>query len=158
MTKLIQSCGLHVFKVNTPTGDWHPDVHTYSSLVDHLLAIRAGHSDLPGLSVDTQHHLYLLCGIPVKDLDNGTLAQCANRFSKRFLQSLGAVATRPIASWQTLTKDDLKALLGVLGYPYLATASKQQLLGLVPAAQRLAVYQGHLIPQILQPYSGITLP
>ena len=125
--------------------------------MNDFLAIRAGTTVLPGLPADKQQYLFLMCGIPVKDLNPGTLEQCAYRFSERFGQSFGAVATKPATSYQTLAKDDLKALLGILGYPF-GPATKHQLAEFIQTAQRLAVYQGHLIPQILQPYVSITLP
>ena len=46
-------------------------------------------------------------------------------------------------------KADLKALLGIMFYPFLASANKQEMKDAV---------QGHLIPHILKPYRSIMLP
>ena len=158
IASLLRAYGLQTFKVKTAAGEWSPDPQSYDELITHLLAVRAGTSALPGLTSEIQQQLYLMAGLTVKDLDHGTLAQCASKLSDKYLHPLEAVATRPITAWQTLAKGDLQALLGILGYPFPTTATKAQLLDFVPIAQRLVVYQGHLIPQILDPYQSITLP
>ena len=99
-----------------------------------------------------------MAGINVKDTTPASLTQAATRFTDRFNHTFEAVATRPLASWQGLQRDDIKALLGILGLPFQATAAKPALLDQVSIAQRLAVYQGLLIPQIIQPFTHIRLP
>lgn len=123
-------------------GNWSPDVQTYRDLIDNFLAIRAGDSTPPSLTAEVQRHLYLMGGIPVRDLDLGTLAQCARIFTERFGRSFEDVATD--AGRANPDKADLKALLGIMGYPFLASASKPDLKTALQVAQRLAVFQGHL--------------
>ena len=92
----------------------------------------------------------------MRDLELGTLANCARAFTERFGRSFDDVATCFAES--NLDKADLKAILGIMGYPFAVSANKQDLKDAVRAAQKLAVYQGHLVPQILQPYTGVSLP
>ena len=140
----------------TAVGNWSPDVQTYTDLIDNLLAIRSGETALPSLTPEVQRHLYLMGGIQVRDLEIVTLAQCARLFMEKWGRSFADVATcfgrpNPVMA-------ELKAILGIMGYPFSASASKPDLRDAVLLAQKLAVYQGLLIPQILQPYTEVTLP
>ena len=158
IASLLRTYGLQPFKLKTATGDFVPDATLYGLLIDHLLAIRRGTSAVVGLPVDVQQQLFAMAGLTVKDSDPASLAQAVTRFTDRFTHTFESVATRPPTSWQGLQKDDIKALLGIIGFPFQQTAAKPALLDHVSLAQRLAVYQGRLIPQVLQPFPHVTLP
>ena len=107
---LLQAYGLYPLAA---AGAWVPDVQTYRDLIDDLLAVRAGTSTLPMLSADVQRQLYMLAGIPVKDLELDTLTKCAKVFNERFGGSFDEVAIS--SEKPNPDKGDLKAQLGIMG-------------------------------------------
>jgi len=117
IANLLMGYGLETFSLTTASGVLIPDAHMYSNLVDILLAIRSGRSALAGLTPDVQQQLFLMAKIKVKDLDPQTLSNCGAQFTDRVLPSFVTVATTPVASWQSLAPDAIRAFFGILGYP-----------------------------------------
>ena len=68
-----------------------------------------------------------------------------------------SLVSSPVSTWQPKSVDCLRAHLAIIGMQT-SHAPKADLRLLVPLAIRLAAFRGLLAPQILQPFTCLTLP
>ncbi len=130
-----------------------------SDLMDLLLLTRSAQVQISDLGRYDRADILALCGIDVPDeTDSSAVQAAAHRLTEYWLPSYTSIATTPEAAWGSFTKDRIRASLGILGYPVTLSLPKAELLRLVPIALRLAVFQGRLIPAMVQPFYSFTLP